>query len=338
MKTITTLIILLLFGGYADVLSQTTVHAVSVTLPEVALLDVEGDEVTLEFDKPAEAGSPLIMPANSAKWLNYTSAVVAGSTRSIAVSINQTIPGLDLTLQPAAALGGNGMLGVPTLPVTLSTNPQTIISGIGGGYTGNGTASGHQLTFSVVPNNYANMAASNYTVTLTYTISDDGAPSSEPPSATVNNVPDAILIPAITEAGNDYGAPTSSENPITLTYTFNSGTSSMPGSDLFTNGSIPVKMHYNPTGSWDSALHLYGQRNGGSTSTAAASFSGGFPYVEIPASTDLPFFDLLWNGGALADGTSVSYSDIPVSIQLSGVSVLIPAATYTAQIIVAAEN
>ncbi|WP_199879942.1 hypothetical protein [Arundinibacter roseus] len=311
---------------------------VSVSLPEVAMLDVEGSDVTLEFGRPTNAGAPIVTPTNNAKWLNYTSAVAAGSTRSVAVSISQTIPGLDIKLQPVAALGGNGTLGTPALPVTLSTNPQTIISGIGGGYTGNGTGNGHQLLFSAVPNNYADITASVHTLSVIYTISDDGAFPSEIVPVTVNNVPNSVTIPTITEAGNDYGMPTPNGNPIILNYTFDNDMLSSPGADLFESGSIKVKMQYDPTTTWDPSLHLYAQRNGGSASLAAASYSGGFPYVEIPGATSVPFFDLIWNDQSTEPGTTVTYSDIPVSIQLSGVSVLIPAATYSAQILFVAEK
>ena len=84
------------------------------------------------------------------------------------------IPGVNIRLQAAAASGaGGGTLGTPSAQVTLTTTPVTIISGIGGAYTGNGANNGHRLTISLVPGTYANLfAQTNTTVTIVYTITE----------------------------------------------------------------------------------------------------------------------------------------------------------------------
>jgi hypothetical protein len=63
----------------------------------------------------------------------------------------------------------------------LSAADQTIISGIGSAYTGNGTNNGHNLTYALVAGsgpggvaNYADLLATATTsATVTYTISDN---------------------------------------------------------------------------------------------------------------------------------------------------------------------
>ncbi|EJL72026.1 hypothetical protein [Chryseobacterium populi] len=160
------------------VFPQTTgSKTVSITLPVVTLLDVEPTgNISLSFAAPTDAGRPIINPsANTAKWINYTSAITSGGlTRKITASVNQIIPGIDIKLQAAAASGaGGGTLGTPSAQVTLTTTPITIISGIGGAFTGNGANNGHRLTITLVPNTYANLSAhTNNQVAITYTITE----------------------------------------------------------------------------------------------------------------------------------------------------------------------
>ncbi|HLT87353.1 MAG TPA: hypothetical protein VKZ57_07155 [Sphingobacterium sp.] len=148
---------------------------ITITLPKVALLDVEpAGTVVMDFLAPTEAGRPLVAPAvNNSKWINYTSALAtADPSRSITAAINQTIPGLDLRLQAAAASGsGGGTRGTAGGQVVLTTVPTTIISGIRGAFTGTGANNGHRLTLSIRTNNYANLTAgNNNTLVITYTI------------------------------------------------------------------------------------------------------------------------------------------------------------------------
>ncbi|WEK68502.1 MAG: hypothetical protein P0Y62_11590 [Candidatus Chryseobacterium colombiense] len=324
---------------YTGAFSQT--YTVSFTLPQVALMDIEqATSINLDLIKPTEAGNRLTNPTNNTtKWLNYTSAVASGGTRSITASITQNIPGIDIKLQIASATGsGAGALGTPSSQITLSTTPTTIVSGIGGAYTGNGVGNGHQLTFSVTPNNYTNLTASNNSVTVTYTITDNGvSPASNIP-VNIAGTPSAIIIPPITEAGNDYtGSYTSSGNPITLgTYTISR--SVLLGLALLETGSIvsQIKMYYTPT-LWNNSLHLYANRNGGTGTITglclgcSVYFNNGNTYPEI-LQTDSAFFDLMFAGTLGLLVTQISYSSIPISIRLGGVSVTVPAATYTAQI------
>lgn len=152
---------------------------VTLTLPVVTLMDIEPTgNITLSFTAPTEAGNPLGNPTpNTSKWINYTSAITSGGlTRRITAAINGTtlIPGVNINLQAAAASGaGGGTLGTPSAQVTLTNTPITIISGIGGAYTGNGTSNGHRLSISLVPSTYSSLQAqTNTTLTIVYTITE----------------------------------------------------------------------------------------------------------------------------------------------------------------------
>lgn len=161
-----------------NMFSQTAGNrTVTVTLPVVTLMDVEpSGTISLSYMAPTEAGNAIAVPAaNTTKWINYTSAITAsGVTRRITASINQLVPGIDIRIQAAAASGsGSGTLGTPSSQVVLTTAAQTIISGIGGAFTGNGTNNGHQLTITLTTSAYANIASrTNTPIIITYTITE----------------------------------------------------------------------------------------------------------------------------------------------------------------------
>lgn len=167
--------------------TNTDNHTVTISVPEVALVDIEPSatkNITLGFTAPTEAGNPLTPnTANSTLWLNYSSIKsVADPTRNVSVSVNAIIPGIDIHVTAAAATGsGGGTLGTPAAQLTLSATDQTIISGIGSAYTGNGANNGHNLTYALAAGSgpggvavYADLQATATTVaTVTYTISDN---------------------------------------------------------------------------------------------------------------------------------------------------------------------
>ncbi len=168
-------ILLLAFIDLSELFySQTNV---TMTLPIVTLMDIEPTgSFALNFTAPTEAGNAIGNPTpNTSKRINYTSAIAPGGvTRRITASVNKVIAGVNIRLQAAAATGaGAGTLGTSSGLVTLSTTATTIISGIGGAYTGNGSSNGHLLTISLTTNTYANLIAqANTAVVITYTITE----------------------------------------------------------------------------------------------------------------------------------------------------------------------
>ncbi|MDW9379703.1 hypothetical protein [Chryseobacterium sp. JV558] len=174
MILIRSLLLLVSFILSGVLYSQTTV---TMTLPTVTLMDIEPTgNFTLNFTAPTEAGNALGNPTpNTSKWVNYTSAIAPGGlTRKITASVNKVIAGVNIRLQAAAASGaGGGTLGTSAGQVTLTTTPVTIISGIGGAFTGNGANNGHNLTISLTTNTYANLLAqANTAVVIVYTITE----------------------------------------------------------------------------------------------------------------------------------------------------------------------
>jgi len=167
--------------------SNTDNHTISISIPEVALVDIEpaaAKNIVMGFTAPIEAGLPLVAPTNnSTLWLNYSSIKsTADATRIVSVRLDALIPGVDINLTAAAAAGaGGGELGVPNgSSLTLTAADQTIISGIGSAFTGDGVSNGHNLTYALALGNGTSVAAyedleatTTAIATVTYTISDN---------------------------------------------------------------------------------------------------------------------------------------------------------------------
>lgn len=159
-------------------LCQTTTNVnVGVSLPSIALLDIENNgSINLELSAPSEAGRPLINnTSNNSAWLNFTSALGVGSSRNVSVQIASGIgSGYEIVLQPQAYSGiGAGQLGNRVPTVNLSNIPQKIIDNIGGAFTGNGLSNGYNLRYSLAITNYGALKKENTTFMITYTLTDN---------------------------------------------------------------------------------------------------------------------------------------------------------------------
>lgn len=179
-KVILSIAALVFATGIAIAQPDTNVasHAVTVSVPAVSLIDIEGGTtIALNPVKPTEAGSTFTAPpANSTLWLNLTSIVASTQTRTVSVKMTGDIsPALSVTVQAASPVttSGNGTVGTPAAgALTLTGSDASIITGIGSGYTGNGTGAGFQLTYNLVIDNTktANLLVENTTLTVTYTM------------------------------------------------------------------------------------------------------------------------------------------------------------------------
>jgi hypothetical protein len=143
-------------------------HGVEISIPTVALVDVEGVDgeagtINLTPDVTSlEAGNAVDFSdaKDNSLWLNYTSIIASDQDeRNITTEIDGTLPaGVSLNL-----LAGG---------VSLTTNGQNLVTGIGSGYTESGYEKGHQLTYSLEMANesYAELTSGTYNLTVTYTI------------------------------------------------------------------------------------------------------------------------------------------------------------------------
>lgn len=157
---------------------QTTATAnVGLNLPSIAMLDIENSgSINLSFTSPSEAGSPLINNStNNSAWLNFTSALGIGKSRSVSVQIaSGSNSGYEIILQPQAYSGGGaGQLGNRIPSINLSNTPQKVVNNIGGAFTGSGLGSGYNLKYSLAITNYGALRKENTTFTIIYTLTDD---------------------------------------------------------------------------------------------------------------------------------------------------------------------
>lgn len=165
--------------------SNTDGHNLTVVIPEVALLDIEiNGPVTLSPAAPEEAGDPIDFTSvdDNSLWLNYSSIVGSSSEPSRSVSANLSgnlPPGANLIVEASAASSdGAGVKGssVGSVTLALPATDYTVITNIGSCYTGDGPNKGHNLTYSLSENtaNYGDLDFdADYTVTITYTLSDN---------------------------------------------------------------------------------------------------------------------------------------------------------------------
>ncbi|MDZ7877122.1 MAG: hypothetical protein U5L45_05605 [Saprospiraceae bacterium] len=158
--------------------AQTTASVnVSISLPSVALLDVEPNGgFNFNLISPTEAGNPSTTTAtNNTKWLNFTSAVVKGTTRKIMVQSVGSLPnGINLKLVTANYTGtGAGALGNAVSPLYLSSTQQTVVNAIGGAFTGNGVGNGYNLMYSLEIANYGLLRNQSASVSILYTLMDN---------------------------------------------------------------------------------------------------------------------------------------------------------------------
>ena len=144
------------------------------------------------------------------------------------------------------------------------------------------------------------------------------------------------VIPAITEAGNNYAGTydNTTTTPTTITL---SGT--LPGSflNLLSSSGAKMTMRYTPN-PWNNSLTLSARRTGGSTTIhgvcvlCTSAINGGTTYIPISQTADVTFLTFTFSG-LLGLGNSVSFADVNLILQLAGVSVTVPASTYSARVV-----
>ncbi len=156
---------------------------VTFSIPPIALLDIEpgiNNAIYFSISPAIESGaSPQIQDVSSETlWLNYSSALSAihGSRKIVAQITGSDLPdGLKLNVEASSYRGsGKGNLGHSAGKITLSSQPQAIITDVGNCYTGDGKGNGHSLTFSIEVNDYSKITADDESAfTIVYTISDN---------------------------------------------------------------------------------------------------------------------------------------------------------------------
>ncbi len=182
-----TLAIIAVFGFGVSTYAQDTNtdnHTVTITIPEVALLDIElagSKNITTSFTAPTEAGLGIVAPTSglNSLWLNYSSIVTASGpdmSRTVSVKASGLIAGTALNVTAGVpVITGGGTGGTPVAITAITATDQTIITGIGSVWTGDGVSSGSNITYALTApaSSYGSLVAGTTAVTVTYTLSDN---------------------------------------------------------------------------------------------------------------------------------------------------------------------
>ncbi|MBB3836294.1 hypothetical protein FHS57_000276 [Runella defluvii] len=168
---------------YAQAPNNTKNHNVTITVPDVALLKIEGADPTLAVVAPTVAGDPVSVTGvtNSDKSLQYSSTVATSGgdmARTITAAITAgTVPsGFDLKVSAVIASGGDGAKGTAIgTPFALTGTAQNIVTAIGSCYTGTAAGNGAVLTYALAfKGAYADIRYNaSDVITVTYTLSDN---------------------------------------------------------------------------------------------------------------------------------------------------------------------
>lgn len=146
----------------------------SLALPDIAYISLAPDNSAFNLIGTSypQAGGGVSFNYNILKFINFTSAVGSGVTRTIRAQITSgSIPsGMSLKLTITPATGMMGSPGTNVSSINLSSSQQVIISGIGGSYTGLGSGYGYNLKFELVISDYSQLRAGNTSLSITFTI------------------------------------------------------------------------------------------------------------------------------------------------------------------------
>lgn len=155
--------------------------SVNLTLPEIAIIDLAPNTSTIDMSvrPPTSPGQPIDMSqaTNTDKWINYSVSEGRGTPKRniTAQIISGEVPkGFNLKLSAGKYQGyGEGKKGKSTGEITLSGTPQRIVKNIGGGFTGRGTNNGHQLSFSLMYEEYEDVKVGSSSITVAFTLTDN---------------------------------------------------------------------------------------------------------------------------------------------------------------------
>jgi hypothetical protein len=157
-------------------------ESIGFTIPQIALVDVEpsgSSSITFTLTIDPESGLPVSASdaINNNLWINYSSCFpTGGNNRRVTVQVASGAipPGVTLTLLASAFSGsGSGTRGTSAGSVNLTGTPETIISGIGRCYTGDGQNNGHRLNYSLSISDYSALKFNqSATIQIAFTLTD----------------------------------------------------------------------------------------------------------------------------------------------------------------------
>lgn len=178
--TLGVLAISLSMGMKMQAQTNTADHAISLGLPEVALLGTQSGPVNLQLSGALAAGEAIeASKSDSSSYIQFSSVISEGSTRTLYAKYTGTVPAgtflKALAMNPGVNASGDFGTLIAT-DVTLSTTDNALVTDIGSCYSGTAADDGYNLKYTWGLDNpeanYADIratAAAAVTVTLTIT-------------------------------------------------------------------------------------------------------------------------------------------------------------------------
>jgi hypothetical protein len=171
MKTIIGIVLLAVMTGTVGFALDNASHPVTMRVNEVCRIGLDSSSgISLEVGGQAAGGLPPVGAVDSSKALRYTSVVPAGASRRITANwgpADKPPSGTSLILNVIDMPAGSGL---PAGQITLSGDPQNIITGIRSCSTGN-DAVRLQYTFRVEDVNGL-VQGDSTTVNISFTLTD----------------------------------------------------------------------------------------------------------------------------------------------------------------------
>ena len=156
-------------AGDPPVDSDTDSHDVTVTVPEVALIDVDDTEVICTLTAPTEAGLNFTDGTATSDYAITANVLLGqGTTNKIQVSVNTT-PTVGANLKVVSAVPSSSG-GTAVSIVTLSTTAQNLVTGMG-----NTVDASVALTYTCCQTGSSIASQDSDTVTVIYTIVAEAA-------------------------------------------------------------------------------------------------------------------------------------------------------------------
>lgn len=180
LNRLSSLVVFLTIGFAAFSQTNTSSHSLTLGLPEVSLLATQSAGINLTLSSATNAGEAVLSSASdSSAFLQFSSVIAEGSTRTLSASFTGTLPGgtsLKAIVQDPGA-SASGDWGTPVgSDVTLAATDNVLVNGVGSCYSGTEATDGYRLKYTWgldnPESNYADIratASASITVVLTLT-------------------------------------------------------------------------------------------------------------------------------------------------------------------------
>ena len=166
-------LVLLIHGGAAGQANQTS-HTVTMEVDAIAVLNLTGGNITLSVSAPATGGQIPQDGTDSTCYLQYTSTVPSGQSRTLTVAWGgaDTAPA-GTSLKVTANPDGGTNEGSSAGQKTVSSSAQVVVNTVGSCFTGTGGTDGANLAYVLSVDTATSLVAGeSQQATLTYTLTD----------------------------------------------------------------------------------------------------------------------------------------------------------------------